>query len=105
MAGFITGNLASLYPGGVPDSAFQNQGCPPGEFWMQPECITEPCPGLCQPSMINAGGPVEINDPTPTVITTVHPFGEDAMDFPKLGALIVAVYLAWKWYAKNNHRG
>ncbi len=76
MAGFITGNLRDLFPGGIPEG----------------------------PDMINGGGPVlrEITDPTPTIHTTVHPFGEDAMDFPKLGALILAGWLAWKWYERNN---
>ena len=81
MAGFITGNLRDLYPGGVPESAFQS------------------------PAANETGDPVEITDTQPTHIRIVHPFGEDPLDFVRLGALIVGRWLLWKWYAKHNHRG
>jgi hypothetical protein len=28
-----------------------NHDCPPGQTWVQPQCIAAPCPGFCSPAL------------------------------------------------------
>ncbi len=82
MDDFITGNLRALYPGGIPETAIAAPGA-------DAERVAT----------------VEITDPAPSHIRIVHRFGEDPLDFVRLGALIAGAWLLWKWYAQHNNRG
>lgn len=44
----------------------------------------------------------EIVDETPTHIRVVHPFGEDAMDVPKLAGLIIGAWLLLKYATRHR---
>jgi hypothetical protein len=125
MPGLIFGNLAALYPGGLDAGADTGlftgveHICPPGKEWMQPQCFTQPCPGFCVPSGGfhvqggPAGGPTSptanededgkiITDETPSVHKIIHPFGEDPLDWLRLGGLIAAAWFLFKMYERHN---
>lgn len=106
MADFITGSLSNLFPGGidVPD----HETCPPGKVWVQPECFAAPCPGMCvdltPPHIALPDDEIKRLTGEASVVRIVHPFGEDPLDFVRVGAIVVAAWWLWKTYAKHNRR-